>query len=213
MRAARPPGSGCGPHRPARRGPAASRPAGSRRPPGRRGRSSVGIPAAAGSDRSARPASQSPFSRTIARAAATSSWIRASALARTSACRPGRVPCGQVGDRRGEVRTGHLGRVVRHPGDDRQRDGRRIEQDQRGRPDPDAGQGGGGHRAPAVADDLELRDVEARRPDPRGDVGGVVAEAVVTRPVPGQAVPGQVRCHDASAGRGERRPDPPPDAR
>ena len=125
--------------------------------------------------------------------------------------RPGRVPCRQVGDRRGEVRAGHLGRVVRHPGDDRQRDGRRIEQDERRRPDPGAGQGRGGHRAPAVADDLELRDVEPHRPDPRGDVGGVVAEAVVTRPVPGQAVPGQVGCDDAPAGRGEGRPDPPPD--
>ena len=42
------------------------------------------MPSAAGSDRSARPPSQSPLSSRTARAASTSSWTSASALARTS---------------------------------------------------------------------------------------------------------------------------------
>ena len=66
---------------------------------------------------------------------------------------------------RGEVRVRPLGRVAGHPRDDGPRDRRRVEQHEGRRADPGGRQGGRRHRAPAVADDLELGDVQAR---PRG---------------------------------------------
>ena len=86
---------------------------------------------------------------------------------------------------------------------------RRIEQDERRRSEPGGGQRGGRHRAPAVPDDLEV-GARAGGTEERRDVGGVVAESVVALPVAGPAVPGLVDRDDASPGRGERRPDPPP---
>ena len=69
-----------------------------RRPAGSPRTSQIGMPSAAGSEMSARPPSQSPFSSRTARAASISSWVTASALARTSSA-------GQVGFRRPTSRT------------------------------------------------------------------------------------------------------------
>ena len=51
---------------------------------------------------------------------------------------------------------------------------------------------------------------EAGRPGERRDVGGVVAEPVVTLPVAGLPVTRLVDGDDAATARGERRADPPP---
>ena len=173
--------------------------------------SQMSRPSAAGSDRSARPPSQSPLSSRTARAALASSRTSASALASTS-------PAGQVGfaaarpaTARLEIRIGPLRRIARHHRDHGVRDGRRVEQHERRRPDPGQRERGGGHPAPAVPDDLEAGNVEAGGPDPGRHVRGVVAEAVMTEPVTGQAVAGQVRRGHPVPGGGQRRPDAPPD--
>jgi membrane-associated phospholipid phosphatase len=87
---------------------------------------------------------------------------------------------------------------------------RRVEQDEPRWSEPGDREGRGRDSAPAVPDDLELSLVESRRADERRDVGGVVAEAVVALPVPRTPMSGLVDGDDASAGRGQRRPDPPP---
>ena len=175
--------------------------------------SQMSRPSAAGSDRSARPPSQSPLSSRMASAALTSSRSSASALASTS-------PAGQVGLAAArpaigavEIRVGPLRRIARHHRDHGVRDGRWVEQDERGRPDPGQRERGGGHPAPAVPDDLEAGHVETGGLDPGRHVRRVVAEAVMTRPVTGQAVAGQVRRRDPVAGGGQRGPDAPPDPR
>ena len=126
---------------------------------------------------------------------------------------PGRVQPPDLADGRLEVRIGHLGRVRCHLRDEREGDRRRIEQDERCGPDAGDRKRRRGHPAPAVTDDLELRQIEGRRADPGGDVGGVVAEPVVAGPVAGLPVARQVEGDDVPSGRRQRRPDPPPDPR
>ena len=126
-------------------------------------------------------------------------------------CGPGRVEPPDLADGRVEVRIGHLGRVRGHlrdvgeAGSPADRAGPAWRAGSRRPAAPR------GHPAPAVTDDLEVRDVEPRRSDPGGDIGRVVAEPVVPGPVAGPPVARQIRGDDMPAGRRERRPDPPPD--
>ena len=93
-----------------------------------------------------------------------------------------------------------------------ERDRRRVEQDERRRPDPGRRQARPTTIAPQqCADDLEVGRRRGRRPDARGEVGGVVAERDAPGPVAGLPVPRQVHRDDPSPGRGQRRPDAPPD--
>ena len=148
------------------------------------------MPSAAGSDRSARPPSQSPLSSRTARAASRSTWVRASALARMSSADQSGFCAASLSRFAARSGFGSSDGSFDHQRDERVGDRRRIEEDERRRPDPVDRQRRRGHPAPAVADDLDLGHVQAGRPDPGGEVGGVVAEAVVALPVPGQAVPG-----------------------
>ena len=176
--------------------------------------SHIGIPSAAGSEMSARPPSQSPLSSRTARAASTSTWVSASALARTSSS-------GQAGFSRPTSRTAvsrsgirHLGRVRGHLARcTRDGIGRRIEQDEGRGPDAGDRQGRGDHPAPAVADDLESG---TSRPVARIQAA---TSAAVSRnrwwpvqwpvcPWPGRSAATTCRPDAASAG-----PDPPPDPR
>ena len=128
--------------------------------------SQMSRPAAAGSARPDSPPSQSPLSRRIARAAVSSISVRASALARTS---PGDQVGSELGDRGDglvEVVVCPLGRVLDLAGHERVRQDRRIQQDQRRGPDAGRRQVRGDDRAVAVADDLEVRPVDAGRADP-----------------------------------------------
>ncbi len=76
----------------------------------------------------------------------------------------------------------------------------------------EAGRGhrGGGHRAPAVADDSHVRALQAGGSDELDEIRRVVAKPVVAQPPPRLAVAGQVRRHHPESSGGERRPDPPP---
>ena len=171
----------------------------------------IGMPAAAGSARSARPPSQSPLSRRTARAAGLVELGQRLGLAtgrRPPTSRGAR--CGATSMRLRDVVVGPLGRVVGHLGDERVREGRRVEQDDGRRAEAGDRQGGRRDRAPAVADDLEVVDGEPGRPDEGGDVRGVVAEPMVALPVAGQAVPGQVDRDDPSTAGSQGRPDAPP---
>ena len=173
------------------------------------------IPAAAGPARSARPESQSPFSKEQTgrgrqvdlEQRVTRPWPGRPRPTRPGSARPGSRPPRSV--------------TARHPagssairGRSGQRDGRRVEQDERRRPDPDRGQARGGHRAPAVADDLEIRDVAARRRGAHAARSAAVSRNS-DRPVqcPVRPCPGRSTATTRRAGRRQGRPDPPPDLR
>jgi hypothetical protein len=95
--------------------------------------------------------------------------------------------------------------------DARQRQHRWIDQDQGRGPDPGRGEGCRRDRAPAMADDLELRTLETDYSDERGDVRGVVAETMVALPMTGQAVARLVDGDNVAPARCQGGPDPPPD--
>ena len=140
----------------------------------------TGMPAAAGSARSASPPSQSPLSSSTDRAADSSSWVRASALARTSPSIPVGVGRPDGGRRLVDVVVGPLVRRRDLRGHEGMREGRRVEQHDRRRSQAGRREGRGGHRAPAVTDDLEVRHgpgpppgrMPPRRPRCRGTGDG-----------------------------------------
>jgi hypothetical protein len=87
------------------------------------------------------------------------------------------------------------------------------QQDEAGRREAGARQGGGGHAAPAVADDAKVGPGQGGDLGERCEVGGVLGEAMVAGPVAGAAVPCLVDGDDAGPeacreSRSESPPDP-----
>ena len=164
-------------------------------------------------DRTGRP-SRRPSRRSRAgppRAASMSTWVSPSALARTSsadqsgfcAASLSRLAArSRFGISDGSLAISEMSAYGTAGGSSRTSVAGRI---------PLTGRRRRRHPAPAVADDLDLGHVQAGRPDPGRHVCGVVAEAMVTLPVPGQAMPRLIDRDDPPSRGGQRRPDPPPD--
>ena len=124
----------------------------------------TGMPDAAGSVRSARPPSQSLLSRRTARTASNWRLDERLRLGLDVPADPVRVRRGDPCRRGRQIRVGDLGWVRGHPRNDRERDRRRIQQDESRRPDPRDAECCGRHGTPAMSDDLHVRRVRAGQP-------------------------------------------------
>ena len=100
-------------------------------------------------------------------------------MASDVAVRPRRVQPTDRRDRFVDVVVGAFDRVLEHGREGGERDGRRIDQDQRRGDEAGRRHCGRGHRAPAVADDPQVGALQAGRSGERDEVRRVVAEPVV----------------------------------
>ena len=167
-----------------------------------------------GRARPARPPSQSPFSSRIARAADLIELGQRLCLGADVARSPERLGGRHGGDRLVEVVVRALGRVVHQARHQRERQDRRVQQDDRG---SDQSRRPAGGRPPSRR---SCGRSPAARPGPRPRRGPSrrrrpPCPANRGRPVqwPGPPVAGQVGCEHAATGRRQRRPHPPPDRR
>ena len=153
------------------------------------------------------PASQSPFSRSTATTASGLNSVRPCGLRGDVAISPGRVGRPHRRGRFIEGRVGSLGRVLDEDLELGDGQPRRVDEREHPRPDAGARQLGGDHRTPGVADDGEVRPIEAGRANEARDVVRGLGESVSPAPGLGPAVAGHVdRDHvPARRGRGPAR--------